>query len=154
MDWIDLAKDRNRSRELVNTVMKFQFPWKKDSARWRYLGNSKDPRLLQYCPVSEFRRRLLDFCYDKNFFKIRGPLPAAKFLGTEFNFPCWNACFRYSFCPAWQHLSWPSPSRKTPFPLSSKTAKSMETARIRTGQLYCICLRHAQNGQADRQGSV
>jgi hypothetical protein len=69
-----------------------------------------------------------------NVCKTRGPLPPAKFLGTEINFPCWNVCFRYSFSPAWQHLSWPPPSRRTLFPLSSKTAKSMETARIRTGQ--------------------
>ena len=108
MDWIDVAKDRNRSWSLVNAVM--NFPQKKDCAPWSYSGISEEFRLLQYYPMSEFRRRLLPVCYDTNICKIRGPLPAAKFLGTEINFPCWNACFRYSFCPAWQHLSWPPPA--------------------------------------------
>jgi len=88
MDWIDLAEDRNRSRALVNVVMNFRFPQKKDSAPWSYLGSSEEFRLLQYCPVSEFRRTLLAVCYDINICKVRGPLPAAKFLGTEINCPC------------------------------------------------------------------
>jgi hypothetical protein len=51
VDWIGLAKDRNRWRALVNSVLNLQVPWNAGEL-WRGLTSSGLSSSAQLCRIS------------------------------------------------------------------------------------------------------